>query len=104
MEFRRVRSNIYIANAGSQFRGLRDQRSKMQVKKIRKEFNTLPFAHRWCHPFLQNTDVTIQRLTHLGLIHHYPQLKEQNNGMVSQKEHTVIITSDGCEITTLGKE
>ena len=97
-------SNIYITNTSGHLKGLREQRSKLQVKKIRKEFNSLPFAHRWCQKFFQNADITIQRLTHLGLIHHYPQLKEQNNGMVSQKEHTVIITTDGCEITTLGKQ
>jgi len=97
-------SNIYITKSGSQLRGLRDQRSKLQVKKLRNEFNSLPFAHRWCQKFFQNADITMQRLTYLGLVYHYPQLKEQNNGMVSQKEHTVIVTSDGCEITTLGKQ
>lgn len=97
-------SNIYIVNTGPHFRGLRDHRSKLHVNKIRKEFNSLPFAHRWCSKFFQNADVIIHRLNHLGLLHHYPQLIEQDKGMVAQKEHTVIITNDGCEITTLGKQ
>ena len=96
-------SNIYIINSGPNLRSLRDNRSRLQLNKIRKEFNSLPFAHRWCDNFFKNSDITIHRLSHLGLLHHFPQLIEQDNGMVSQKEHTVIVTNDGCEITTLGK-
>jgi methionyl aminopeptidase len=97
-------SNIYITNSGTHIRGMRDTRSKLQINRIRKAFNSLPFAHRWCDDLFSNADVIMHRLTHLGFLHHYPQLIEQNNGMVSQKEHTVIITNDGCEITTLGKQ
>ncbi len=34
------------------------------------------------------------------MIKHYPQLVEQKKGIVTQKEHTVIITENGCEVTT----
>lgn len=96
-------SNIYIAQASKSIRGLREKRSKLQIKRIKKEFNSLPFAIRWCEKIFSNAEVSIQRLTYLNLLHHFPQLIEQNNGMVSQKEHTVIVTENGCEITTLGK-
>jgi methionyl aminopeptidase len=96
-------SNIYIANTGGRFRTMRDKRSALQLKLIKKQFHSLPFAFRWCTSLFQNPEVNIQRLTHLGLLHHFPQLIEQQQGMVSQKEHTVIITDDGCEITTLGR-
>lgn len=96
-------SNIYLAHASGSLRGLREKRSKLQIKRIKKEFNSLPFAFRWCEKLFSNADVSIQRLTYLGLLHHFPQLIEQNKGMVSQKEHTVIVTKNGCEITTLGK-
>jgi methionine aminopeptidase len=39
-------------------------------------------------------------MTFLGLLKHYPQLIEANNGIVTQKEHTVIITEQGCEVIT----
>ena len=96
-------SNIYMANAGGHLRTMRDKRSALQLKRIKKEFHTLPFAFRWCTELFQNPEIIFQLLTHLGLVHHFPQLIEQNNGLVSQKEHTVIITDEGCEITTLGK-
>jgi methionyl aminopeptidase len=96
-------SNIYMTQSNKSLRGLRDRRSAFQLKKIKKEFHSLPFAYRWCENIFKNPEVNIQRLTRLGLLHHFPQLIEQQNGMVSQKEHTVIITNDGYEITTLGK-
>jgi methionyl aminopeptidase len=39
----------------------------------------------------------------LGLIRQYPQLIEINGGIITQKEHTVIVTEDGCEVTTYEK-
>jgi methionyl aminopeptidase len=96
-------SNIYQIKKSPHLRTLRDKRSKAQIKKIKNEFHTLPFAYRWCEKFISNTEITLKRLIHQGLLHHFPQLIEQNNGIVSQKEHTVIITNNSCEITTLGK-
>jgi methionine aminopeptidase len=34
------------------------------------------------------------------LTKHYPQLVEAKGGMVTQKEHTVIVKEDGCEVIT----
>jgi methionyl aminopeptidase len=96
-------SNIYLANTGGRLRSMRDKRSALQLKRIKKQFHSLPFAFRWCTALFQNPAVNIQRLTYLGLLHHFPQLVEKQQGMVSQKEHTVIITDEGCEITTLGE-
>jgi methionyl aminopeptidase len=30
----------------------------------------------------------------------YPTLREVDDGMVTQAEHTVIVRRDGCEVTT----
>jgi len=38
--------------------------------------------------------------TVMGLITPYPVLRDRDKGMVAQAEHTVIVTKDGCEITT----
>jgi methionyl aminopeptidase len=93
-------SNIYMISKGLRIRGFRDNRTKMHIKKLKQLFNTLPFSQKWCNVFIGNFDIVLHRLSNNGLLHHYPQLIEQNNGMVSQKEHTVIITKDGCEVTT----
>lgn len=97
-------SNIYLLKNGVNFRKLRDHRSRLIIKKLQHHFRSLPFASRWCEDFLSNVDVSLQWLEKKGMIHHFPQLVEQNKGMVSQKEHTMILTSDGCQVTTYGKD
>jgi len=96
-------SNIYLINNRFRLRQIRDTRAKLQLRKLKKSFHSLPFTTRWCEGKISNVSVSLQRLTHLGLLHHYPTLVEQNHGMVSQKEHTVIVTDDGCVVTTYGK-
>jgi methionyl aminopeptidase len=96
-------SNIYLVNSGLHLRRIRDQRTKQYINILKQHFKTLPFSYRWCPPYIPNTEGVLQRLSYYGLIHHYPQLLEQNHGLVSQKEHTMIITKDGCEVTTYGK-
>lgn len=70
------------------------------LEYIEKEFNTLPFAERWCVEFNRKASGDIQRLVRKRLVQSYPILSDIGRGMVSQAEHTVVITEDGCEITT----
>lgn len=95
-------SNIYLCNPPSlRSKLVRDPKTLNSYKKIKSVFGTLPFAHRWCYPlFEKTTDIILSRLTNLGMIRHYPQLLEAQQGMVSQKEHTVLVTDTGCEVIT----
>lgn len=68
------------------------------VKAI-QAFNGLPFARRWLAG-LKRSEKTLDALIRAGVIHAYPVLVEQAGGMVSQAEHTLIVTEDGCEVTT----
>jgi len=70
---------------------------------MKNEFKTLPFAERWSEKLFPNSDLVLRRLSYLGLIRQYPQLIEINGGIITQKEHTVIVTEDGCEVTTYEK-
>jgi methionyl aminopeptidase len=97
-------SNIYLLKNKMNFRRLRDRRSRLMVKKLQHHFHSLPFASRWCEDILPNVSMSLSWLEQKGMIHHFPQLLEQNKGMVSQKEHTMIVTDDGCQVTTYGKE
>lgn len=96
-------SNIYLVNSGLHLKRVRNQQTKQYINTLKQQFKTLPFSYRWCLPYIPNTEGVLQRFSHYGLIHQYPQLLEQNHGLVSQKEHTIIITQDGCEVTTYGK-
>ncbi|MEE9223733.1 MAG: type II methionyl aminopeptidase [Thermoplasmata archaeon] len=75
-------------------------RANELLKYIEEEFGTLPFAERWCVDFDKKVRASIQRLLRKGLITSYPILSDVGKGMVSQAEHTVIVTEDGCKVTT----
>lgn len=60
---------------------------------------TLPFAKRWLKT--PQLDFALMQLERSGIVHSYPVLKEAGGGMVAQTEHTLIVTDDGCEVTTL---
>jgi len=44
--------------------------------------------------------MALRRLTQNDVVHGYPVLQEQEGVLVSQTEHTLIVTEDGCEVTT----
>jgi methionyl aminopeptidase len=46
--------------------------------------------------------MALRRLVQANVLHSYPVLKEDEGVLVSQAEHTVIVTEDGCEVTTAG--
>lgn len=61
-------------------------------------YETLPFARRWLTG--RRVDFALKQLERAGVIAGYPVLQDADGGLVSQAEHTVIITDDGCEILT----
>lgn len=93
-------SNIYLCSESIKARFVRDNKSKMIYNKMKNKFKTLPFAQRWAEPIILNSDFALRKLTFLGLLKHFPQLIDSKKGIVSQKEHTVIIKEDGCEVIT----
>jgi methionyl aminopeptidase len=94
-------SNIYLCTNSLKAKLIRDAKTKYLFEKIYSHYKTLPFAERWCHHLNPITgDIGLKKLSILGLTKQYPQLIEAKNGMVTQKEHTVIIKEDGCEVIT----
>jgi methionyl aminopeptidase len=71
--------------------------ARVLLKEL-EPYRTLPFAKRWLKT--PQLDYALMQLEKAGIIHSYPVLKEVGGGMVSQTEHTVIVTDDGCEVTT----
>jgi methionyl aminopeptidase len=62
------------------------------------ERNGLPFARRWLSD--RKLDIALPTLVRSGALHVYPVLSDIPGSLVSQHEHTVIVTSDGCIVTT----
>ncbi|MFB6143195.1 MAG: type II methionyl aminopeptidase [Halorientalis sp.] len=83
-----------LENEGS----VRDRTARRALEQITEEFRTLPFATRWLD--CRRPEMAVRRLKQQDILHGYPVLKEEDGRLVSQKEHTVIVTADGCEVTT----
>ncbi|NKE34298.1 type II methionyl aminopeptidase [Natronococcus sp. JC468] len=77
---------------------VRNRDARKALEQITEEFRTLPFATRWLET--SRPEMALRRLKRNDIIHGYPVLKEDEGQLVSQKEHTVIVTEDGCEVTT----
>lgn len=77
---------------------IRNRQARQVLDQITEEFRTLPFATRWLDT--SRAAMALRRLKQQDIVHGYPVLKEDDGFLVSQKEHTVIVTEDGCEVTT----
>ncbi|MFB6202034.1 MAG: type II methionyl aminopeptidase [Halorhabdus sp.] len=77
---------------------VRNRDARKALEQIGEEFKTLPFATRWLD--VRRPEMALRRLKQQDIVHGYPVLKEEDGRYVSQKEHTVIVTEDGCEVTT----
>ncbi|HUT37817.1 MAG TPA: type II methionyl aminopeptidase [Methanoregula sp.] len=67
------------------------------LKKI-QDRHGLPFARRWLNE--KKLDITLPALVRSQVLHVYPVLSDIPGSLVSQHEHTMIVTSDGCIVTT----
>jgi methionyl aminopeptidase len=58
----------------------------------------MPFARRWIPG--ERQDFALSTLLQQGLVRAYPVLADLPGSIVSQHEHTLIVTDDGCIVTT----
>ena len=79
-------------------RNVRNRQARSLMEEITETYDRLPFAARWFDG--ARTDMTLRRLEQQDVLRSYPVLKEEDGVMVSQAEHTVIVTEDGVEVTT----
>ena len=63
---------------------------KENFKKAIRQFNIAE----------KNNDINLVRLCQQGILRGYPVLRDIPGSFVSQTEHTVIVTEDGCITTT----
>ena len=79
---------------------VRSRTAKQVLQTVETEYRELPFATRWLDSARE--ELSVRRLTDRGILHGYPVLQAESGALVSQAEHTVIVTADGCEIITDG--
>lgn len=68
-----------------------------------EQYNGLPFALRWLEELMSQTRLfeALKELISYKTIRRYPMLVSKSQTPVAQAEHTVIITENGYEITTV---
>jgi len=70
------------------------------LQAIQKYRRTLPFSERFAYRFISRPDGALSKLRQVRAITMYPILIEKGDGIITQAEHTVIVTEDGCEVIT----
>ncbi len=80
---------------------VRNMDARRLLKFLQDKYSTLPFARRWLSAMPANI-LNLSILEKEGVVHHYPELREESRGLVSQAEHTVIV--DDKPIVTTRKE
>jgi methionyl aminopeptidase len=76
---------------------VRDRRARQLLEDL-EQYDGLPFAARWLDS--SRAEMSLRRLVMADVVRSYPVLKEEEGVLVSQDEHTLIVTEDGCRITT----
>ena len=83
-------------------RPLRLVESRKLLNIIKKDYKNLPFAQRWLEEDskIRKVNLAMRQLISSRAIYPYHVLREKSGARVAQAEHTVIVESDGCIITT----
>lgn len=81
-------------------RSVRDRGARQAMEQITTEFDGLPFAERWLDT--PRPSMALRRLKADDAITGYPVLQESDGTLVSQAEHTLIVTENGYELMTAG--
>lgn len=81
---------------------LRLPSAKKLLNAVERAHPKLPFAERWMTNAIEPNKLgfNLLQLQKEALLKHYPALSEASGGMVAQTEATLVITEDGCTVTT----
>ncbi len=89
---------------GTIYRIVRERRAPPEItefySKLSAAFGPFPFAGRWCDKLDGNAPAHLHKMLRLGMIMSYPVLVDVAGGVISQAEHSILVTSSGCELIT----
>ncbi len=83
-------------------RPLRMREARTILEYVEENYSSLPFAERWIAHLVPKIKLglALRQLVSEKVFHAYHVLKEKENGLVSQAEHSIRVTKDGCEVLT----
>ncbi len=73
--------------------------SARQIVEAVRNRKGLPFSRRWLP--VERPEIALSALVRAGVLHPYPVLGDRPGSFVSQAEHSVVTTADGCVVTTI---
>ena len=82
---------------------VRMRQSRKIAEHVINNYGMLPFAERWVRKSFQSkllVSAALKEMLQSHMIRGYPILREVSRGLVSQTEHTILVTEDGCEVLT----
>ncbi|MDD5022695.1 MAG: M24 family metallopeptidase, partial [Candidatus ainarchaeum sp.] len=85
------------------FNTVKMRQSRQILNQIISERGLLPFSERWLNkkfPSRLTISVALKEMLREQIIRAYPVLKDSGDGLVSQTEHTILITDKGNEVLT----
>lgn len=83
--------NIYRYKGGK----VRSRQGRKLLRKIKSDYKTLPFTSRWIEKIPPSRlDMVLSKLRRQNVIKGYSTLKEINEGLVAQSEHTILVDDD----------
>ncbi len=76
--------------------------AKRLMAYVVEHHDRLPFASRWLEGVVPENKLpfALRMLERTGALHHYPVLREERGGWVSQHERTMLVLEDRVEVTT----
>jgi len=81
-------------------KGAKSVQARELVDYIQSQFKSLPFASRWVYNWRSDAEAVFLELVKNRSIVGYPVLVEESGAVVSQAEHTVLVTEEGCRVLT----
>ncbi len=83
-------------------KGARSKEGAKLAEYVRKTYKTLPFASRWVYNSWHEGDANaaFEDLVERRCVVGYPVLVEASGHVVSQAEHTIMVTANGCRVLT----
>ena len=80
---------------------VRDLNARKILEFIESEYKELPFSARWLvKKFDTRALFSLRLLEQANALHQFKHLVEKSKQAVSQAEHTILITANGCEVLT----
>jgi methionyl aminopeptidase len=76
-------------------------RDGREILKQIEQYKGMPFTTRWIKGTEMEIRLALRNFQQQGILIAYPPLADAGKGIVSQAEHTVLVTKNGCEVLTV---